>query len=206
MLSDSEIRREFDLGLRLDPHPTDHQLQPASIDLTLGTSFKWYKTPRIISRRGCPFEDLEPIEKRQLIYLDEPEPPEFMDTADVGEGGQFLVTPEMFVLATTRERVRMPAHLLARVEGRSSVGRKGLIIHATAGFVDPGFEGHITLEIANLNPRGIVLRAGMRICQLSFTRVEGTVLRPYGHPGLRSRYQGQVGVTTSRIHENEGSR
>ncbi len=207
MLSDSEIRAELE-GVRsehlvIEPKPEDHQIQPASIDLTLGSEFKWYVVPRIAVRRGYALKDLEKIERDNLIYLDQPEPKGFTEGTDVGEGGEFLVTPDMFVLATTRERVEMPSHLVARVEGRSSIGRKGLIIHATAGFIDPGFKGHITLEIANLNARGIVLRAGMRICQLSLTRVEGKVLRPYGHPDLRSRYQGQIGTTTSRIHEHE---
>lgn len=205
MLSDTEIQKEIDRGyLVIEPGIEDHQLQPASVDLTLGTEFKFYRRPRIMVRNGHPFEDLDDLEKRELIYVDRPEPDTFMETVDVGLAGSFLVTPDMFALATTAQRVKMPPHLVARVEGRSSLGRKGLIIHATAGFIDPGFEGHITLEIANLNVRGIVLQAGMRICQLSLSRVDGDVRRPYGHPELRSRYQGQTGTTTSRIHEHEG--
>lgn len=209
MLSDTMIRRAMDHEhephrLVVAPGPgilalAEEQFQPASLDLTLGTEFIWYPAPLVAPRRGHVLSAMEDIERKQFIYLDAEEPESFTTATDVGPGGQFLVTPGMFVLATTAERVQMPTNLLARVEGRSSIGRKGLIIHATAGFIDPGFAGHITLEIANLNCRGIVLRAGMRICQLSFDRVEGRVDRPYGDPRLKSKYQGQVGVTRSRM-------
>lgn len=205
MLSDREISKFMgrDPALKqdplvIDPMPEDCQLQPASIDLRLGNEFKWYKRPLFAPRNGADIDDLGDDEKADLIYVDRPDPQEMIKTktSDV-----FVVTPDMFVLATTLERVKIPKDLVARVEGRSSIGRKGLIIHATAGFIDPGFEGHITLEIANLNHRAVVLRAGVRICQLSFSRMDGDVKRPYGHPQLKSKYQGQVGTTTSRIQE-----
>lgn len=201
MLSDSRIEwyrtREED-RLKFDPEPELHQLQPASIDLRLGNEFKWYRRPHFAPTAGRTLDDMDNLELEELIHLDRPDPKEMIISR---EADTFIVTPGMFVLATTMEKVTIPKDVVARVEGRSSIGRKGLIIHATAGFIDPGFEGHITLEIANLNHRGIVLRAGMRICQLSLMAMEGRVRRPYGHPELKSKYQGQHGTTTSRIQE-----
>lgn len=202
MLSDSRIEwyrsRETD-RLVIEPEPELHQLQPASIDLRLGNEFKSYTYPHFAPRNGALLEALDEDEKQDLIYADRPDPEGMIQTII---SDSFVVTPGMFVLATTVERVEIPKDCVARVEGRSSIGRKGLIIHATAGFIDPGFQGHITLEIANLNRRGIVLRAGMRICQLSIQAMSGNVRRPYGHPELKSKYQGQVGTTTSRIEES----
>lgn len=201
MLSDREIAKFMsrDPGrLVIDPPPADHQLQPASVDLRLGNEFKWYKRPVFAARHGIALEDLDEDEGADLIEVAKPDDPA-MIRETVTEA--FVLTPGMFILATTFERVEIPTDLVARVEGRSSIGRKGVIIHATAGFIDPGFKGHITLEIANLNHRAVVLRAGVRICQLSFSRMDGGVKRPYGHPDLKSKYQGQVGTTTSRIQE-----
>jgi dCTP deaminase len=116
----------------------------------------------------------------------------------VEEGGAFEFRPGAFVLATTIERIRVPPNLVARVEGRSSIGRLGVIVHATAGFIDPGFEGEITLELANLSPRRRVLIPGMRICQIVFHCLSSVVERPYG-PERSSKYSGQRGPTVSRL-------
>lgn len=189
MLADSRIRWETDNhdGPRLvvHPYPKDVQFQPASLDLCLGNEFKTFDAPG--------WGTLDPTA---------PIPEDWMETTVVQqvEGAEsfYELAPNTFTLATTVERIEMPRHLVARVEGKSSLGRLGLIVHATAGFIDPGFKGQITLEMVNLAPRPILLRVGMRICQLSFDRLEGTVLRPYGHPDLKSKYQGQMGTTMSR--------
>jgi dCTP deaminase len=171
------------------PPPEDIQFQPASLDLRLGNQFKWFEAP-------TDSGSLDPT----VSY-----PKEWVGTCTVPhvEGAEafYMLEPGVFTLATTLEAVRMPSDLVARVEGKSSLGRLGLIIHATAGFIDPGFKGNITLEMMNLSPRPIALKIGMRICQLSFEKVDGRVERPYGHPSLGSKYQGQQGVTESRSHK-----
>jgi dCTP deaminase len=106
-------------------------------------------------------------------------------------GQSLTLFPRDFCLATTEEYIRVPDDLVARVEGKSSLGRLGLTCHATAGFIDPGFEGRITLELYNMNPNPIVLRPGRAICQLSFMTLTEPAERPYGHPDLGSKYQGQ---------------
>lgn len=108
------------------------------------------------------------------------------------------ILPGEFILATTLERIELPADLAARVEGKSSWGRKGLAVHITAGFIDPGFKGQITLELKNLGRDPLWLHAGSYICQLSFHQLSSPAKRPYGSPGLGSRYQNQKGVTASR--------
>jgi dCTP deaminase len=113
------------------------------------------------------------------------------------QGRPFILHPGAFVLGTTLEYVRVPINLVGRLEGRSSIGRLGVIVHATAGFIDPGFEGQITLEISNAGKIPVALHAGTRICQLTLLET-GTVLRPYG-TGRRSKYQGQRNPTASRI-------
>lgn len=193
MLSDTMIRylisHESEAHrLVVDPVPEDVQFQPASLDLRLGPGFRVYKTPL---RGALGVMPLDPRTAHPMEWL------------EGNDDASFIVEPGAFVLGTTVERVRIPRQIVARVEGKSSLGRLGLIVHATAGFIDPGFEGNITLEMYNLAPRPILLSAGMRICQLSFDKVEGTVERPYGHPALKSKYQGQTGVTPSRAGTEE---
>jgi len=183
--NDTAIRAKHASGeLVIDPPPEDIQFQPASLDLRLGNEFFVFHRPL-----GRP-EVIQPIDPEEGF-------PEKWGERIVAD--EFVLVDD-FILATTLETVRVPADWVARVEGRSSLGRLGLIVHATAGFVDPGFEGQITLEMFNLNPRPIRLRAGMRICQLAFETMSGPPARPYGHPELRSKYQGQRGVTPSRLH------
>lgn len=192
MLSDTDLRDLAYGSARplLVPMPEDHQFQPASIDLRLASEFKQFKRPLRARDNGAG-----------ALHVDRPVDPDWME--DYHTDYEFLLEPGAFTLASTVERITMPVTHVARVEGRSSLGRLGLIIHATAGFIDPGFEGNITLEMMNLSPRPLVLRVGMRICQLSFEKLDSSCARPYGHPGLRSRYQGQTGVTASRINEKE---
>ena len=116
----------------------------------------------------------------------------------IEEDQSFVIQPGEFVLGTTMESVEMPDDLVARIEGKSSLGRLGLIVHATAGFVDPGFKGNLTLEITNLTRVPIVLWPGKPIAQLSFMALDQAAERPYGHPDLGSHYQSQAEATESR--------
>lgn len=113
-----------------------------------------------------------------------------------------LIEPGEFMLATTKEYVKVPDDLVARVEGRSSLGRLGLTMHITAGYIDPGFEGNITLEIANLSNSSIRLYPNQRVCQIVFETMTTPSEIPYGHPSRNSKYMGQTGIECSRIHED----
>jgi dCTP deaminase len=120
----------------------------------------------------------------------------------VAEGESFMVHPGEFVLGSTLERVAVPTDLVARVEGKSSLGRLGLVIHSTAGFIDAGFDGHVTLELANLANLPITLYPGMKIGQISFIKMTSPAEKPYGSGAKGSKYQGQRGPTPSRYFEN----
>lgn len=111
----------------------------------------------------------------------------------------WLLPPNLFVLGCTTAHVKLSDDIAAQVNGKSSLGRLGLIIHVTAGFVDPGFEGQLTLEMYNLSQDAVLLKPGMKICQLHFFEMTTKVERPYGSRGLGSHYQGQMGPTPSRI-------
>ena len=184
ILSDRSIRALVVSGnLGIDPAPDmETQLQPASLDLRLGNGFARFTASVIAGHRVAsivPGEtDVEAIMSRWEIADDE----------------EYWLRRGEFILATTREAVRIPRNIVARVEGRSSFGRLGLIVHSTAGFIDPGFEGNITLEMTNIGDHPIVLRPGIRICQLAFEKLDGDAERPYS-----GKYQGQSGVTCSRI-------
>jgi dCTP deaminase len=185
-LCDRTIRAAFDDGLLGEMDLEDIQFQPASLDMTLGNEFFVFERP--LGLVG------------QVSGIDPEKPFDESWGRRVTVGDQFAIGCGDFVLATTRERIRIPTTWIARVEGRSSLARVGLVVHATAGFIDPGFVGQITLEMTNLNPRPIILRPGMRICQLSFDELDQCPARPYGSPELRSKYNNQSGVTTSRLH------
>ena len=114
---------------------------------------------------------------------------------EIEAGGTFAIDPQECVLATTHEWVQIPRELVGRVEGKSTWGRKFLMVHSTAGFVDPGFRGQLTLELHNLSPRRLTLTVGQPIAQISFLSMDAPVLRPYGHPDLGSHYQHQTGAT-----------
>lgn len=147
-------------------------VQPASIDVTLSDEF------RVFEPHDEGFIDLEdPIDITKFV-----------------RSNRFVLHPGEFVLAVTQERVRMPPNLVARVEGKSSLGRLGLIVHATAGFIDPGFQGRITLEMTNLMRLPLVLRPGKLIAQLSFHQMTGPADEPY-----KGRYQGDDTVSPSRF-------
>jgi dCTP deaminase len=180
VLSDGTIRRLVAEGrVVIDPWDPD-MVQPASVDLRLGDSF------RVFHNHLAPAIDLDrpPEHLTELIVIDADE--------------SFVIHPGEFVLGATLERVSLPDDVVARIEGKSSLGRLGLIVHATAGFVDPGFTGTLTLEITNLTRIPIILWPGKPIAQLSFMALDRPAERPYGHPDLGSHYHGQIAATESR--------
>ncbi|MDX6664784.1 MAG: dCTP deaminase [Solirubrobacteraceae bacterium] len=179
-LSDGTIRKLIADGrVKIDPFD-DSMVQPASVDLKLGPSFRVFHNFRVES-------------------IDIGEPPQGLtELVEIADDEPFVVHPGEFVLGRTEEFVELPDDVVARVEGKSSLGRLGLIVHATAGFVDPGFRGTLTLEITNLTRVPIKLWSGKPIAQLSFMALDRPAERPYGHPALGSHYQGQVESTESR--------
>ena len=180
MLSDGTIQRLIDEG-RIKIEPWDPAMvQPASVDLRLGTSFRVFHNHRAAA-----------------IDLNDP-PRDLTEHVEIAGEQPFVIHPGEFVLGRTQEQVEIPDDIVARIEGKSSLGRLGLIVHATAGFVDPGFTGTLTLEITNLTRVPIKLYAGKPIAQLSFMMLDAPAQRPYGHRELGSHYQGQVEATESR--------
>lgn len=181
MLSDGEITTAIN-GKWIGYTPYEEKyLNPASIDMTL---HEMIREPRHFRLSGLAFPEIDMRE----VPLDHTVP------MKINEPGH-VIKPGEFVLACTNERIELPADIVARVEGKSSVGRVGLAVHITAGFIDPGFEGQITLEIGNLGPWPIRLHAGMRIAQIAFQRMAEPAVVPYGNKG---HYQGQVGPVESR--------
>jgi dCTP deaminase len=188
VLSDGTIRRLVEEGrIRIDPWDPG-MIQPASIDLRLGRSFRVFHNHRI-----------------KAVDLGDP-PSGLTELLEVEEDGDFVIHPTEFVLGRTAEAVELPDDVVARIEGKSSLGRLGLIVHATAGFVDPGFRGSLTLEITNFNSVPIVLRPGLPIAQLSFMALDRPAERPYGHPELGSHYHGQTEATESRYEGGPAER
>lgn len=187
VLSDGTIRRLVGEG-RIVIEPWDETMvQPASVDLRLGNSFRVFHNHRVsaIDLKNPPQDLTEPV----TIEPDEP----------------FVIHPGEFCLGRTEEWVELPADIVARIEGKSSLGRLGLIVHATAGFCDPGWKGTLTLELNNLTRVPIKLWAGLPIAQLSFMTLDQAAERPYGHPELGSHYHGQREATESRYEGGAGS-
>jgi dCTP deaminase len=184
VLSDRTIKEELAAG-RLVIDPLDEaDIQPSSVDLRLDRVFRIFR----VTRR--PFVDVrEPMEDlTEVVTIEDEEP--------------FIVQPGTFVLGTTLETITLPDDLVARVDGKSSLGRLGLLVHATAGFVDPGWMGKLTLELSNQSQMPVALYYGMKVSQISFLRTTTPVDRPYGSEGLASKYQGQTGPTPSRIFQD----
>jgi dCTP deaminase len=180
VLSDGTIKRLVGEGrIKIDPWD-EHMVQPASVDLRLGNSFRVFHNYKI-----------------SAIDLREP-PTGLTERFDVGEQEPFVIHPGEFCLGRTLEHVELPDDIVARIEGKSSIGRLGLIVHATAGFCDPGWRGTLTLELNNLTRVPIRLYPGLPIAQLSFMTLDAPARRPYGHRELGSHYQGQVEATESR--------
>ncbi|MBI2773972.1 MAG: dCTP deaminase [Chloroflexi bacterium] len=179
VLSDRDIRAAIAEG-RILVDPFDPALlQPASLDIRLDAQFRVFRSSR-------------------HAYIDLAKGVDDITELVTVTDGPFILHPGEFVLGSTRERVRLADDIVSRVEGKSSLGRLGLLIHSTAGFIDPGWDGHITLELSNVNTIPITLYPGMRIGQLSFFRLSSPAERPYGTPGVGSSYQGQSGPTPSR--------
>ena len=187
ILSDRDIHARLEKGdIVITPAPDlDAQLQPASLDLRLGYDFQTYNYTR-----QALIDPADPTTFEQLTSL-----------TQLRDGERFLVHPGEFVLATTLERIEIPNDLLARLEGRSSIGRLGIVIHSTAGYLDPGFKGQITLEISNLGRIAVALYPGMRICQIAFEEMSSPARAAYGERH-GSKYQGQTAATASRLFED----
>ena len=184
VLSDHTIKLEMAAGhIGVDPcDPSD--IQPSSVDLHLGDDFQVFRNSR-------------------YPYIDPSrEQPGLTERVSASREEPFVLHPGEFALGTTVERITLPADIVGRLEGKSSLGRLGLLIHSTAGYVDPGWEGRLTLELSNVANLPILLTPGMKIGQISFSRMTTAVDRPYGHPDLGSRYQGQSTATPSRMHQN----
>ncbi len=184
VLSDGAIRRLIEAG-RIVIEPYDPALmQPSSLDVRVDRLFRVFRNSRY------PFIDVkrEQEELTELVEVDDDEP--------------FILHPGEFVLGSTLERVALPDDLVARLEGKSSLGRLGLLIHSTAGFIDPGWDGHVTLELSNVANLPITIYPGMKIGQISFVQLSEPAERPYGSGGLGSKYQGQRGPTPSRYWKN----
>jgi dCTP deaminase len=180
VLSDGTIARLVSEGrIRIEPWEPG-LLQPASVDVRLGNSFRVFHNHRA-----------------SVIDLREP-PGNLTEQVTVGENEPFVIHPGEFCLGRTLERLELPDDVVARLEGKSSLGRLGLIVHATAGFCDPGWRGTLTLELNNLTRVPIRLYPGLPIAQLSFMMLDAPALRPYGHADLGSHYQDQVDATESR--------
>jgi dCTP deaminase len=184
ILSDVSIRKGLAEG-RIIIDPLDESsIQPSSVDLHVDRYFRVFRN------------DTTP-------YIDPKEPQENLtELVEVVEGGAFILHPGEFVLGATLERIRLPDDLVARLDGKSSLGRLGLQVHSTAGLADPGFEGQITLELSNIASLPIAIYPGMRIAQLVFERLTTPADRPYGAGGLGSKYQGQRGPTASEYWRN----
>jgi len=184
VLADRTIARLLAEG-RIEIEPYDEELlQPSSVDVRVDRYF------RVFHNNRYPFIDVRE-EQEDLTEL-----------VEVEGDTPFVLHPGEFVLGSTLERVRLPDDLVARLEGKSSLGRLGLLIHSTAGFIDPGWDGHVTLELSNVANLPITIYYGMKIGQLSFVQLTEPAERVYGEGSLGSKYQGQKGPTPSRYWQN----
>ncbi|MFQ5879951.1 MAG: dCTP deaminase [Dehalococcoidia bacterium] len=182
VLSDRTIKEELACGrLVIDPLDEDC-IQPASVDLHLDRVFRVFR----VGTLPRPYVDV-----RQATEG-------FTELVEVAEDESFIIQPGEFVLASTLEAITLPDDLVARLDGKSSLGRLGLLIHATAGYVDPGFSGKLTLELSNVAKMPIAVYYKMKVCQISFLRLSAPAERLYGEPSLGSKYQGQQEPTASR--------
>jgi dCTP deaminase len=184
VLSDRTIRAEIEAGrVQIDPYDPD-LVQPSSVDVRVDNRFRVFNNAR-------------------YPYIDVRQPMEGLTEMVQTEGDEpFILHPGEFVLGQTLEKVTLPDDLVARLEGKSSLGRLGLLIHSTAGFVDSGFSGNLTLELSNVANLPITIYHGMPIGQISFMRMDGPVERPYGSDDTGSKYQGQAEPTASRFYLN----
>lgn len=183
ILSDRTIRTALDTG-RIGIAPLgDDAVQASSVDVRVSNGF------RVFANHRYPYID---------VTVEQPELTELVEVRDE----PFILHPGEFVLGSTVEQVTLPDDLVARLEGKSSLGRLGLLIHSTAGFIDAGFSGHVTLELSNVATLPIAIHPGMKIGQVAFFELDGPAEHPYGSVGTTSKYQGQHGPTASRYHLN----
>ena len=184
ILSDRSIREELAVGrIVIDPFD-DNCVQPSSVDLHVDRYF------RVFLNHTMGLIDVKQDQE------------ELTELVEIKEDDVFILHPGEFVLGSTLEHVGLPDDLVARLEGKSSLGRLGLLIHSTAGFVDCGFQGHLTLELSNVANLPITLYPGMKIGQISFLRMTTPADAPYGSASVGSKYKGQRGPTPSRYFEN----
>ncbi len=184
VLSDATIARLLAEGkVEIEPYD-DSLLQPSSVDVRVDRLF------RVFHNNRYPFIDVK-VEQSELTEL-----------VEVDDEHPFVLHPGEFVLGSTLERVRLPDDLVARLEGKSSLGRLGLLIHSTAGFIDPGWDGHVTLELSNVANLPITIYPGMKIGQISFMQMTEPATTPYGAGSIGSKYKGQRGPTASRYWKN----
>jgi dCTP deaminase len=185
ILSDRDLRDrlETDDLITPDTNMSDIVVQPASLDLHLGSQFR-----RFVQDTFEPLDPRTDEYRTELIEASEEEP--------------YILFPGEATLGATRERLLVPDDLVAFVDGKSSLGRLFLVVHATAGYIDPGFQGTVTLEFVNWGPRPLMLWPGMPICQVRFAKLSSPAEFPYGHDQLSSKYQGQTEPTASRFQEN----
>jgi dCTP deaminase len=184
IFSDRSIRDAVEMGsIQIDPYDPSF-VQPSSVDLRVGNAFRVFVNHR--------YSEIDPRSPQQ----------DLTQLVEVGEDEPFMLHPGEFVLGSTLERVKLGEDIVARLEGKSSLGRLGLLIHSTAGFIDPGFEGHITLELSNVATLPIAIYPAMKIGQISFYQMTTAADRPYGSVELGSKYQGQSGPTASRSHQD----
>jgi dCTP deaminase len=184
VLSDRTIRRLVDEGrIGIDPYAPE-LMQPSSLDVRVDRYFRVFRNSRY------PFIDVKAKQE------------ELTELVEVAGDEAFILHPGEFVLGSTLERVTLPDDLVARLEGKSSLGRLGLLIHSTAGFIDPGWDGHVTLELSNVANLPITIYPEMKIGQLSFVQLSEPAQKPYGSAGIGSKYQGQRGPTPSRYWQN----
>jgi dCTP deaminase len=184
VLSDATISRYLAEGrIEIDPYDAS-LLQPSSVDVRVDRLF------RVFHNNRYPFIDVK-VEQAELTEL-----------VEADDGHPFVLHPGEFVLGSTLERIRLPDDLVARLEGKSSLGRLGLLIHSTAGFIDPGWDGHVTLELSNVANLPITIYPGMKIGQISFMQMTEPATVPYGSSAIGSKYRGQEGPTPSRYFKN----
>jgi dCTP deaminase len=184
VLSDRTIKRLLDEGrIGIDPYD-ESLLQPSSVDVRVDRFF------RVFHNNRYPFIDVK-VEQEELTEL-----------VEVDGDHPFVLHPGEFVLGSTLERVRLSNDLVARLEGKSSLGRLGLLIHSTAGFIDPGWDGHVTLELSNVANLPITIYPEMKIGQISFMQMTEPASTPYGSSEIGSKYKGQKGPTASRYWKN----
>ena len=180
LLSDKDIRAQIDAGHVVCEPYEPKMIQPSSIDVRLDKFFRVFENHK--------YEVIDPSKEQ----------PELTREIEVGNDEHFILHPGEFVLASTYEVITLPDDIAGRLEGKSSLGRLGLLTHSTAGFIDPGFSGHITLELSNVANLPVKLFPGMKIGQLCLIKLSSAAENPYGSAIYGSRYQGQRGPTASR--------